>query len=108
MIVDASKANRSAPALTRRDFAMSLAAAAASGVPTATAQEPKPAQPKAASSAAALADVAQDRYGKHLTEEQLKEVRRGIERGLRSAERLRQVKLANGDEPAFVFSALLS
>jgi hypothetical protein len=88
--------------LTRREFAGAIVLAGAG------AQEPKTTPPKPAPSAAdALAEVAQLRYGKHLSEEQLKEVRRGIERGLRSAERLRQVKLANSDEPAFVFSAFL-
>jgi hypothetical protein len=70
------------------------------------AQEPKAAKPEAATTPAkALAEVVRLRHGKHLTEEQLKEIERSIERGLASADRLKRFKLKNGDEPAFAFSA---
>jgi hypothetical protein len=72
----------------------------------AVAQEPKTAKPETAfTPAKALTEIARLRYGKYLTEEQLKEIERSMERGLASADRLKRFKLTNGDEPAFAFSA---
>ena len=53
----------------------------------------------------AMMDIVRARYGKHLTEEQLKEVQRGIGHNVFVAERMKKFKLANGDEPAFIFQA---
>jgi hypothetical protein len=55
--------------------------------------------------AEALAEVVRIRYGKNLTDDQLTEVKRSINGRIRNADRLKQFKLANGDEPAFIFSA---
>ena len=44
-------------------------------------------------------------HGKHLTENQLKRLRRRIEANMASAERLKKFRLKNSDEPAFLFSA---
>jgi hypothetical protein len=55
--------------------------------------------------AEAIAEVVRIRYGKNLTDDQLAEVKRSINGRIRNADRLKQFKLANGDEPAFVFSA---
>jgi hypothetical protein len=55
--------------------------------------------------AEALAEVVRIRYGKNLSDDQLAEVKRSINGRIRTADRLKQFKLANGDEPAFVFSA---
>ena len=97
---------------TRRDFAKSLAALAAAPLvaktPQTEARQSKPAKPEGpAAVAQALAEVARLRYSKHLTDEQLEEIERALERGQHAAERLRHFKLQNGDEPAFTFRAEL-
>jgi hypothetical protein len=98
------------PQPTRRDFARSLAGLAA--VPLAAAASPVLAQsdkPKPADAltdaAQALGELARVRFGKFLGEDQLKAVRRQILRGVFTSRRLQQVKLQNGQEPAFVFRA---
>lgn len=101
-------ARRPVGARGRREFAKTLAALAATPVVSlsgaARAQQPQ--QPDAVSSSAdALTQVVRARYGKYLKEDQVAEVRRSIERAIRNADRLKQVKLNNGDEPAFAFSA---
>ncbi|HZT82051.1 MAG TPA: hypothetical protein VFA26_17625, partial [Gemmataceae bacterium] len=53
----------------------------------------------------ALSEAVKLRYGKQLTEAQLKRVKQSIQRGQATAGILRRTRLANGDEPAFVFSA---
>ncbi|MCS6817104.1 MAG: twin-arginine translocation signal domain-containing protein [Blastocatellia bacterium] len=64
-------------------------------------------QPLTPSAAAeALGELVRVRYGRFLTEEQLAEVKRQIERGLRSAERLRNFPLTNADEPDLIFRAV--
>jgi hypothetical protein len=93
---------------TRRDFGKTLAALAATGG-MAAAQEkeqekPKPAEP-AGTIPDALLEVIQLKYGKFLTPEQLQSLKRTLNRHQAMANRLKQVKLKNGDEPAFVFSA---
>jgi hypothetical protein len=55
--------------------------------------------------AQALTAIARARYGKHLTDEGQKVVRRRIGSELRSAAQLKRIKLKNGDEPAFIFRA---
>ena len=90
---------------SRRQFTKSIALLAAA--PLAGSLQPAVAQEKAdpPAPAQALTDVVRSRYGKHLTEEQLKAVQRGIERNLRNADTLRKTNLKNSDEPDFVFSA---
>ena len=92
---------------TRREFTKALAVAAAlplvGGVPSARADEP--AKPKPPSTAESLAEMIRSRYGKHLTEEQLKRVRSQVERNLRSGAALRRPPLRNGEEPDSVFLA---
>jgi hypothetical protein len=112
---------------TRREFARTLAAVAASpllfsriadahpGGPT-TADQPDllaliPAQPQAQApekplpEAEALAEVARIQYGKNLTDDQMAEVKRSLSGRFRASEAMKKIKLANGDEPAFIFSA---
>jgi len=68
---------------------------------------PSPQQPLTPSAAAeALGELVRVRYGRFLTEEQLAEVKRQIERNLRSAERLRSFPLTNADEPDLIFRAM--
>jgi hypothetical protein len=85
---------------SRREFARSLAVLAATPL-AATAQQPAARKDVAE----ALMEIVRLRHGKHLTAEQLKAIQASIARSQRSADILKQVKLSNGDEPAFIFSA---
>src|SRR2546421_6900406 len=69
--------------------------------------QPTPQQepPKPSPVAAAYAEVARARFGEQLSAEQFEAVRRGLEGNVRTADRLRALKLKNSDEPDFVFSA---
>ncbi len=49
-------------------------------------------------------NVVKGLYGRRLDDQQLAEVRKGVETLVRTAEALRAVKLDNGDEPAWVFT----
>jgi hypothetical protein len=62
-----------------------------------------PAEPSSA--ARALTGVVRARYGTYITAIQLDEVQKDIESGLKTSQRLRALKLKNGDEPDFIFSA---
>ena len=55
--------------------------------------------------ARSLAEIVRRRYGKHLTPEQLEAVARELDGRLQGGRRLRESKLANGDEPDFTFRA---
>lgn len=76
--------------------------------------EAKPATPaqtapqdlKPSPEAEALAEVVKQRYGKYLTDEQMIEIKQGLERGVRSRQRIRAFKLTNADEPVTMFHAL--
>ncbi|MDT4898347.1 MAG: hypothetical protein QOH25_3424 [Acidobacteriota bacterium] len=67
--------------------------------------QPSPAQQKPSPLAEAYAEVARVRFGEKWTPEQLEQVKKDLEGNVRSADRLRTVKLKNGDEPDFTFSA---
>jgi hypothetical protein len=71
--------------------------------PAAPAASPSPAAANPV--AEALADVVRQRYGSQLGAEDLAEVRRVIEQNLSAADRLKQVRLGNGDEPVTLFQA---
>lgn len=107
---------------SRRDFARSvattliaapLAASIARGQtptkPAETTVPPNPQQtppaPKPSPLAEAYSEVARVRFGEKLTPAQLEQVKKDLEGNVRAADRLRSVKLKNGDEPDFVFSA---
>lgn len=49
-------------------------------------------------------NVVKGLYGRRLDDQQLAEVRKGVETMVRTAEALRAVKLDNGDEPSWVFT----
>lgn len=49
-------------------------------------------------------DMVKDLYGERLDDEQLEEVRKGIEGIVAAAEALRAIELDNGDEPFPVFT----
>jgi hypothetical protein len=55
--------------------------------------------------AGALMDIIRSRYGKFLSEDQLKRVRQKVLGNQSTAESLRRIPLQNSDEPAFVFRA---
>jgi hypothetical protein len=71
--------------------------------PASPAASPSPAAPDPV--AEALADVVRQRYGSQLGAEDLAEVRKVIEQNLSAADRLKQVRLGNGDEPVTLFQA---
>jgi hypothetical protein len=93
---------------TRREFTKTLAATlTAAALPKGGAAEPiqQAEQDRISKTADALAEAARIRYGEYMNEDQFKEVKRSIDRALRAADRIKQFKLKNGDEPAFIFSA---
>lgn len=63
------------------------------------------AQQKPSPLAEAYAEVARTRFGEKLTPEQLEQIKKDMDGNIRSSDRLRAVKLKNGDEPDFIFSA---
>lgn len=71
--------------------------------PADTAQATAP--PPISEDARTLAILVERRYGKHLTAAQLEAVTREINGRLQGGQSLRAVKLANSDEPDFVFQA---
>lgn len=50
-----------------------------------------------------LLNIIKERYGERLSDEELAEVKKGVERIVEAAEKLREIRLENGDEPFFVF-----
>lgn len=64
---------------------------------------PTPSQPSQL--AEAYAEVARVRFGKHLEDSQWDRVKRDLEGNVRTADRLRESKLKNSDEPDFIFIA---
>lgn len=73
-----------------------------SASPTPT-PSPTPAQPSPL--AEAYSEVARVRFGKHIEDSQWDRVKRDLEGNVRTADRLRESKLKNGDEPDFIFIA---
>lgn len=63
------------------------------------------APPEISEDARSLAEIVRRRYGKHLTPEQLEAVTRQLDGVVQGGKRLRETKLANGDEPDFTFHA---
>ena len=101
---------------TRRDFALTIGAATLGAcvrtpsVPPATpapATMPAPANADADANAAAtdaMTQLVKQRYGAHLTDEQLASIRDDIRGGLRASDRLRAILLPNSTEPDVVFA----
>ncbi|MCW4048814.1 MAG: hypothetical protein NWE89_03670 [Candidatus Bathyarchaeota archaeon] len=50
-----------------------------------------------------LFKLVEQKYGDKLTEEELEEVKKGVERIVEASMELRKVKLENGDEPFSIF-----
>ena len=55
--------------------------------------------------ARSLAEIVRRRYGKHLTPDQMEAVTRELDNRIQGGKRMRETKLANGDEPDFTFHA---
>lgn len=105
---------------TRRAFAISLGSAAlgacvgsppatpAPAVPVTPAPAPAPAQPATQpndAAADAMMPLVRQRYGAHLSESQLAQVRDDIRDELDASDRLRAIVLANGVAPDMSFLA---
>lgn len=92
---------------SRRQFAKSVATTLAAAT-LAQAQTPaKPDEPAAQEPspvAAAYLQLARARFGDKLSPEQLEQLKKDFDNYVRNSDRLRAVKLRNGDEPDFVFS----
>ena len=92
---------------SRREFAKSVAATLAAAT---LAQAQTPAKPNGPAAqepspvAAAYLAVARARFGDKLSPEQLEQLKKDFDNYVRNSDRLRAVKLKNGDEPDFVFS----
>jgi hypothetical protein len=67
--------------------------------------QPAPSPQKPSPLAESYAEVARVRFGEKLTPEQLEQIKKDLDGNVRTAERLRAIKLKNGDEPDFVFTA---
>ena len=67
--------------------------------------QPSPTPQKPSPLAEAYAEVARVRFGEQVTPEQLAKIKEDLEGNVRTADRLRKVKLQNGDEPDFAFTA---
>jgi hypothetical protein len=65
---------------------------------------PEPAADANAALADAMTHLVRQRYGAHLTDEQVALVRDDIRTGLRASDRLRAMLLPNGTEPDVVFA----
>jgi hypothetical protein len=66
--------------------------------PSQTPQQPSP-------TAEAYRTVARARFGEHVKPEQWEQIMKDLEGNVRTADRLRSIKLKNADEPDFIFSA---
>lgn len=97
---------------SRRQFAKTVATTLAAAT---LAQAQTPATPKDAKEPAtqeqpsplivAYLEVARARFGDKLSAEQLEQLKKDLDGYVRNSERLRAVKLQNGDEPDFIFGA---
>ena len=92
-------ANRS----SRRKFLQTAAVGAAALTPATLTQAQAAQATDPPSVVQSLTDIVRRRYGKHLTEAQIKNVQTAIQGDLVSADALKRVRLENGDEPAFTF-----
>ncbi|HLW67204.1 MAG TPA: hypothetical protein VKS79_17960 [Gemmataceae bacterium] len=93
------------PALHRRDFAQAAllaGIAAAAAASRASADDPKPEEK--ITLAKAVEAVVRQRFGEHLTEDQIKSVVQRAQ-GRFSSRPKQETSLKNSDEPAFMFQA---
>jgi hypothetical protein len=99
------------PSKSRREFAKSLAIATTVPIFTTSCgiSAPTEAQTTTATpinkAAKAMTDAVQAQYGEHINKDDLVKVQAAIERNFAMAEKIRQFKLKNSDEPAIIFLA---
>lgn len=104
---------------TRRRFAAALAAAAAAPVlahtlpleaqaAPAPPPSPSPAPEPPSPYVEAMAEALRAKFGRHLEPGQLEAAKRSLDRIARNADRMKQVKLGNADEPDVVFFAAVA
>lgn len=74
--------------------------------PPATPPTP-PTPPEVVKQAQSLAEVVRTRYGAHLSDAQMTDVAKALENVVQNGDRLRKLKLQNGDEPDVTFRAAL-
>jgi hypothetical protein len=95
----------------RRAFLGALATApwlpggAVAGGAVAAGAEPPPSVSETGGMTEGLVLAARARFGHHLSPDEVSEVTKAIEYGLRSAAKLRSIPLANADEPVATFEA---
>jgi hypothetical protein len=75
------------------------------GAPKAGAPPAKTKVEPPSADARTLAGVIRRRYGQHLDHKQIESITRDFDGDLKAAQRLHEVKLANGDEPDFTVHA---
>jgi hypothetical protein len=86
----------------RRTFLRAIATAPMiPALGTVYAQEATP--PQISAEVDARAEIVRLRFGQYLTDGDMPEIKRGIERTLRNAEAINRIKITNGDEPDFMF-----
>lgn len=68
-------------------------------------QPASPQTPQPSPVAEAYAEVAKARFGKQVSDDEFKRIKRDLEGNVRTAERMSAFKLENWDEPDFIFSA---
>lgn len=91
---------------SRREFGKALAAAALTPLGGQALADADVRIPRSLlETADAQMKIVQARFGKLLTQEQMKEVVQSVIRGRHAADMLARVKLRNSDEPAFAFRA---
>jgi hypothetical protein len=86
----------------RRTFLRSVAAVPLVFTAAETGQAQEPPAPFS-NQVEELAKLVELRYGKYLADGDMGEIKRGIERMVRNAERISRVKITNADEPDFLF-----
>ena len=101
---------------TRRDFALTVGAATLGACVRAPSVPPTPAGPAPVTSpppsdndanaplADAMTQLVRQRYGAHLSDEQIGRVNSDIRDGLRASDRLRAILLPNATEPDILFA----
>lgn len=98
-----------ASAIVTAPLAASLASGQTPARPGEATAPPNPQTSPAATKpnplADAYAEVARARFGEQVSTEQWPKIKEDLEGNLRTAERLRRVRLENADEPDFVFEA---
>lgn len=90
---------------SRREFARTLAAATAAVPLAALAQTPPAEETKPSALGRAMTEVVRASYGQHLTSDELRTIGKLLDEYAPYIEEFRKYKLANADEPDFIFHA---